>query len=426
MKNNFYTRQELAFLNLETTSKEQLFTGKVVPEDILEAKENWERLKPVLMKLFPELRARNGMINSPLLKADNLANYLSDNLTGQVYLKADNLLPVAGSIKARGGIYAVFMEAIELAHAHGFKVKDDFLLLTDASLRELFEKYTLEVGSTGNLALSIGISGRALGFQVKVHMSSDAKEWKKSLLRSKGVEVIEYAGDYEEAITEGRELSRKNSHSIFIDDENSKLLFLGYSTAAFHLQDELTEMINKNLKQSDSPIFLYLPCGVGGAPGGIAYGTKYLYGSQVYPLVVEPLNSPAVTPALWARKDDHLFMVDEVKEQASGHTTVADGLAVKKPSPLILEVAGDLFAGGLTFTDERIMKSLAILSIQEDIKVEPSAAAGVYGPVKIDELLRRNKQEEMAEKAVHIIWLTGGRMLPNEYWESYYHQAPKS
>src|SRR5699024_12076857 len=128
-----------------------------------------------------------------------------------------------------------------------------------------FNQYSIGVASTGNLGLSIGIMSAKLGFQVSVHMSHDAKRWKKELLREKGAHVYEYDGDFGNAIEIGREQTNAQPNGYFVRSEDSKNLFLGYSTAASGLKKQLDD---KGITiDREHPLFLYLHCGVGGSPG---------------------------------------------------------------------------------------------------------------------------------------------------------------
>src|SRR5690606_10696773 len=104
--------------------------------------------------------------------------------------KCDNALPVAGSIKARGGFYEVLHYAESLALEEGLITgSDNYGKFTELAFKDLFAQHVIGVGSTGNLGLSIGIISAQLGFKVSVYMSADAKEWKKNLLRKKGAQV---------------------------------------------------------------------------------------------------------------------------------------------------------------------------------------------------------------------------------------------
>ncbi len=238
-------------------------------EDIADADARLRKFASYIRKCFPETEADGGLIESPLEDISNMQAALKDkcgaDIPGRLLLKMDSHLPIAGSVKARGGIYEVLKHAEDLALAEGMITEDDdYARFADDDMKEFFGRYTVQVGSTGNLGLSIGIMSAFLGFKVKVHMSADAKQWKKDMLRSKGVDVIEYEDDYSKAVAEGRRLSDMDPMSYFVDDEYSIPLFLGYAVAAGRMVKQLEE---KGITvDSDHPMIVYVPCGVGGAP----------------------------------------------------------------------------------------------------------------------------------------------------------------
>lgn len=73
-----------------------------------------------------------------------------------------------------------FAEKLAIEHGIIRDKQDSYSLLISEKAKELFSQYTIAVGSTGNLGLSIGLIGSALNFNVVVHMSSDAKSGKNS------------------------------------------------------------------------------------------------------------------------------------------------------------------------------------------------------------------------------------------------------
>lgn len=392
--------------------------------EIDDAKSRLDRFAPFIRKCFPETEKDGGIIESALRPIPEMQEYLEHtfhtSIPGRLLLKQDSHLAVAGSVKARGGIYEVLKHTEDLALQAGIlKPGDDYGKLAEPEAREFFSQYKVQVGSTGNLGLSIGMASAAIGYQVIVHMSADAKQWKKDMLRSHGVTVMEYESDYSEAVKNGRRQSDMDPQSYFIDDENSVDLFMGYAVAAKRLKGQL-EQLNVVVDE-DHPLFVYIPCGVGGAPGGVSFGMKQLWKDNVHCFFVEPVQAPCMLLGMATG------LHNKISVQDIGLTglTHADGLAVGRPSGFVGRVMAPLLGGEFTVDDKWLYEYMRGLLNTEGIFLEPSACASFEGPIQLlkyeetKKYLKEHNLEGKLEDAAHIVWATGGRLVPEEEREKY-------
>ena len=374
-------------------------------KDMLDAEARLARFAPLMAQLFDEAAEQFGIVESQLLEIPRLAEHVRPN--ARIMLKADHNLPVAGSVKARGGIYNVLCFAESLCLKHNLlQTGDNYRRMAEPECRNLFAKYTVSVGSTGNLGLSIGTIAAALGFKARVHMSVEAKSWKKEMLRSRGVEVIEHAGDYSSAVAQGRQEALSDQYSYFVDDENSPELFIGYATAALRLRDQLR--VRRIAVDEQHPLFVYLPCGVGGAPGGICFGLKTLFGNAVHCFFAEPVEAPCMTLGLISGKHSDISVYDI----GLNNSTLADGLAVARPSAFVGKIVQGILSGCFTVEDETLTKYQQLARSTEKLKIEPSAAAGFAGPNMVLDSDYCSTHNIMPGNVLHILWTTGGRYLP--------------
>lgn len=394
-------------------------------EDIRDAQARLARFAPFIRTCFPETAPRGGLIESPLTPIPRMGELLEArhgaSVPGKLLLKQDSHLAIAGSVKARGGIYEVLKHTEELAMEAGLLTEqDDYSKLATPEMREFFSKYTVQVGSTGNLGLSIGIASAAVGYKVIVHMSVDAKQWKKDLLRSHGVQVIEYEADYGEAVKQGRAQSDADPMSYFVDDENSKNLFLGYAVAALRLQEQLAE---QGIAVDDNhPLLVTIPCGVGGAPGGVTFGLKQVFGDNVHVFFSEPVQCPSMLVGMATGLHSKVC----VQDVGLTGMTEADGLACARPSGFVGGVMEPLLAGEVTVEDRKLYVFMRELLESQDIFLEPSACAAFQGPV---ELLKQPEGKAWCETAgltaeklansAHIAWATGGALVPADIRAAY-------
>ena len=390
-------------------------------KDVEDASARLKRFAPYFCKAFPETQRTNGILESEVVEIPQMKSALEQRyqkkIAGNLLLKKDSHLPISGSIKARGGIYEVLTHAEKLAVQNGLLVyEDDYSKLLSEEFKQFFSQYSIAVGSTGNLGLSIGIMSAKLGFKVSVHMSADAREWKKQKLRTHNVNVVEYEQDYGVAVAQGRKAAKSDPNCFFIDDENSKTLFLGYAVAGERLKQQFDA--KGIIVDNQHPLFVYLPCGVGGGPGGVAFGLKLAFGDNVHCIFAEPTHSPCMFLGVYTGRHDNI----SVQDIGIDNITAADGLAVGRASGFVGRAMERLLDGYYTIDDQEMYDLLGLLNREEGIKLEPSALAGMPGAIRIlhnEYLNRMNFSEQILANATHLVWATGGGMVPQEEMDKY-------
>ena len=415
--------KETAWFNPGTTSlAEGLPYVGLTEHDVQDAHARLTRFAPYLAQAFPETAVTGGIIESELaaipLMQKRLEKEYGQHINGEILLKKDSHLPISGSIKARGGIYEVLTHAEKLALEAGLlTTKDDYRVLLSPEFKQFFSQYSIAVGSTGNLGMSIGIMSARIGFNVTVHMSADARAWKKAKLRSHGVTVVEYEEDYGVAVEQGRKAAESDPNCFFIDDENSRTLFLGYAVAGQRLKAQFAQQ--GRVVDADHPLFVYLPCGVGGGPGGVAFGLKLAFGNNVHCFFAEPTHSPCMLLGIYTGLHDTI----SVQDIGIDNLTAADGLAVGRASGFVGRAMERLLDGLYTLEDQTMYDMLGWLAQEEGIRLEPSALAGMAGPQHVcastDYQQMHSFSAEQLNHATHLVWATGGGMVPEAEMAQY-------
>ena len=161
---------------------------------------------------------------------------------------------------------------------------------------------------------------------------------------------------------------------------------------------------------------------VGGGPGGVAFGLKMLFGDAAHCFFAEPTHSPCMMLGMATGENSSVC----VQDFGIDNRTAADGLAVGRASGFVGGLMRPFMSGCYTLQDERMYPLLAQLADAEDLYLEPSALAGMYGPVLTQpgQLLGAYTEAVLPAgalaNATHLVWATGGNMVPREEMQRYY------
>ena len=258
----------------------------------------------------------------------------------QLYLKTENL-QTTGSFKIRGAYYKM------------------------TCLSEEEKKKGVVACSAGNHAQGVALAAAKSGIKSVICLPDGAPISKVEATKSYGAEVCLVEGVYDDAYKKALQLRDEEGYT-FIHPFNDEDVIAGQGTIALELAEQLPDL--------DAVI---VPIGGGGLISGIAYTIKTI-NPKVKVYGVQAAGAPSMYNSV---KDG------EIEELASV-STIADGIAVKKPGDLTYEICQKYVDEIVTVTDDEI--SAAILALMEQHKLVTegagavAVAAAMFGKVDVE------------------------------------------
>ena len=257
-----------------------------------------------------------------------------------IYLKTENL-QITGSFKVRGAYYKM------------------------STLTKEEKERGVVACSAGNHAQGVALAAQKSGIKATICLPDGAPISKVEATKSYGADVCLVEGVYDDAYNKALEL-RDNCGYTFIHPFNDDDVIAGQGTIGLEIIDQVKDL--------DA---VFVPIGGGGLISGVAFAIKSL-NPNVKVYGVQAAGAPSMKKSIENGKIDELKSV----------STIADGIAVKKPGDITFEMCKKYVDEVVTVTDDEI--SAAILALMEQHKLvtegagATAVAAAMFNKVNIE------------------------------------------
>lgn len=265
-----------------------------------------------------EIARRTDVIAAPLI-----------NPGAELYLKTENL-QITGSFKVRGAYYKM------------------------SQLSEEEKARGVVACSAGNHAQGVALAAQRNGIKAVICLPDGAPISKVEATRSYGAEVCLVEGVYDDAYAKALSLRDEMGYT-FIHPFDDEYVIAGQGTIGLELIDQLPDL--------DAVV---VPIGGGGLISGVAYAIKNL-NPNVKVYGVQAAGAPCMFNAV---KHGHMEALENV-------STIADGIAVKKPGDLTFELCSQYVDDIVTVTDDEISAAILALMEKQKLVTEGAGASAV-------------------------------------------------
>ena len=259
------------------------------------------------------------------------------NIGSNVYIKAENL-QLTGAFKLRGAFNKI------------------------RSLSEEDGKKGVIACSAGNHAQGIAYSATKLGIRSIICMPAGAPISKIEATKNYGAEVVLVPGVYDDAAAEADRLSKEHGYT-FAHPFNDEYVIAGQGTIGLEILEQLPDVEQ-----------IVVPIGGGGLISGIAYAVKHIKPTCKV-IGVQAAGAPSMFDSI---NENRIIELPSV-------STIADGIAVKKPGNLTFDICRKYVDEIVTVKEDEIASAiLALIEGQKTVAEGAGAtpvAAVMFGKV---------------------------------------------
>jgi len=248
----------------------------------------------------------------------------------------------------------VFLKKENEQKTGSFKIRGAYnkiLSLTDEE-----KKRGVVACSAGNHAQGVALSASLAGIQATIVMPKAAPLVKVSATRDYGADVILHGSIYDEASDHAKQLAKEKGY-VFVHPFEDFHVIAGQGTVALEIWEDF----------SDFDTFI-VPVGGGGLISGVATVVK-ARNPKCRVIGVQAARSPGMATA---------FQQKQIIKDLKTSPTIADGIAVKHPSPMMYEqYISRLIDEMVTVTEDDIAEAIVLLMERTKTVVEGAGAVGV-------------------------------------------------
>ena len=248
-----------------------------------------------------------------------------------------------------------------------------------SKLMEVRKISEVVAASAGNHAQGLAYAASRFGIKCTIVMPRSTPIAKVAATEGYGANVVLSGKSYDDAYNKALEIQAE-SGAVFIHPFDDLDVIAGQATVAMEILADLPDAEA-----------IVVPAGGGGLLAGVAYYAKSIR-PDIKIIGVQAEGAPAIKKSFDEKK---LTSTDDVY-------TIADGIAVKSPGKLTVEMINKYVDEMVTVSDDEIASAILLLLERGKQVVEPAGAVSIAA-------MLNNKAENLSGKKVVCI-LSGGNI----------------